>query len=73
MIRDRYSDNGSEYINNNVAKLLEKLRIEQTKSGTRPSNDNTLVESKFGSMVFKHLEYRHIPERSVKQINAFAD
>ncbi|MDP1957492.1 MAG: hypothetical protein Q8J75_04870, partial [Rhodocyclaceae bacterium] len=39
-------DNGSEYINHQVAKLLEKLRIEQTKSRSRHSNDNALAESK---------------------------
>jgi Integrase core domain len=33
-----HSDNGSEYINRNVAKLLAKLRIEQTKSRARQTN-----------------------------------
>ena len=37
-----HSDNGSEYINYTVAKLLEKLRIDLTKSRPRHSNDNTL-------------------------------
>jgi|GEM_PF-5417034 transposase InsO family protein len=30
-----HSDNGPEYINHHVASLLEKLRIEQTKSRSR--------------------------------------
>jgi hypothetical protein len=34
-----HSDNGSEYINRQVAKLLEKMRIEQTKSRSRHSNE----------------------------------
>ena len=34
-----HSDNGSEYINGRVARLLEKLLIEQTKSRARRSND----------------------------------
>ena len=34
-----HPDNGSEYINQRVAKLLEKLRIEFTKSLSRHSND----------------------------------
>ena len=55
VIRGFHSDNGSEYINQRVAKLLEKLRIEQTKSRPRQSNDNALVESKNGSTVRKHL------------------
>ena len=34
-----HADNGSEYINHTVAKLLDKLRIEFTKSRPRKSND----------------------------------
>ena len=41
VIRGFHSDNGSEYINHQVAKLLNKLLIEeQTKSRSRHSNDN---------------------------------
>ena len=43
-----HSDNGSEYVNYRVSELLEKLRIEFTKSRTRHSNDNALVECKNG-------------------------
>lgn len=46
-----HSDNGSEYINKTVAQLLEKLRVEQTKSRSRQSNDNALAESKNGAVV----------------------
>ena len=35
-----HSDNGSEYINGRVAAMLEKVRIEQTKSRSRHSNKN---------------------------------
>jgi transposase InsO family protein len=49
------SDNGSEYINQNVAKLLKKLLIEFTKSRPRHSNDNALAESKNASVVRKVL------------------
>lgn len=66
-----HSDNGSEYINKRVAKLLEKLRIELTKSRPRRCNDNALVESKNGSIVRKHLGYTHIPQRFAEQVNAF--
>jgi hypothetical protein len=46
VVQGFHSDNGS-YINQRVAALLEKLRIEQfTKSRARQSNDNALVESK---------------------------
>lgn len=66
-----HSDNGSEYINHQVAKLLEKLRIEQTKSRSRQSNDNALAESKNASVVRKHMGYDHIPQQYAKPINAF--
>jgi transposase InsO family protein len=58
-----HADNGSEYINRRVARLLDKLRIELTKSRARQSNDNALVESKNGSIVRKHLGYAHIASR----------
>ena len=41
-----HSDNGSEFINDRVAELLNKLLIEQTKSRSRRTNDNALVEGK---------------------------
>ena len=66
-----HSDNGSEYINYNVANMLEKLRIEQTKSRSRNSNDNALAESKNASVVRKHMGYSHIPQKYAKPINAF--
>jgi transposase InsO family protein len=55
-----HSDNGSEYINKPVATILEKLRIEQTKSRSRHSNDNALAESKNASTVRKHMGYVRI-------------
>ena len=66
-----HSDNGSEYINGRVAQLLEKLRIEQTKSRSRHSNDNALAESKNASVVRKHMGYSHIPQHFARPINAF--
>ncbi len=66
-----HSDNGSEYINHKVAKMLNKLRIEQTKSRSRHSNDNALAESKNASVVRKHMGYSHIPQKYAKPINAF--
>jgi transposase InsO family protein len=66
-----HADNGSEYINHTVAKLLEKLRIEFTKSRPRHSNDNALVETKNGAVVRKHLGYAHIPQRFAEQTNEF--
>ena len=71
-IRGFHSDNGSEFVNHQVAALLEKLRIEQfTKSRPRRSNDNALVESKNGTVVRKHLGYGHIPGRYAEQLDRF--
>ncbi len=66
-----HSDNGSEYINKRVAELLEKLRIEFTKSRSRHCNDNALAESKNASVVRKILGYSHIPQRWAPLINQF--
>jgi transposase InsO family protein len=67
-----HSDNGSEYINQHVVKLLNKLLIEeQTKSRSRHSNDNALAESKNGAIVRKHLGYSHIPQRFAALVNVF--
>ena len=66
-----HSDNGSEYINRQVASMLEKLRIEFTKSRARRTNDNALVESKNGSVVRKHLGYAHIPGRFAQDVGAY--
>jgi len=66
-----HADNGSEYINRQVAKLLEKLRIELTKSRSRHCNDNALAESKNASVVRKILGYCHIPQKFAPQVNRF--
>jgi len=70
-IKGFHSDNGSEYINKRVAKLLNKLNIEQTKSRSRQSNDNALAESKNASVVRKHMGYSYIPQQYAKPINEF--
>ena len=72
VIRGFHSDNGSEYINTRVAKLLNKLLIEeQTKSRSRHSNDNAQAESKNAAIVRKHLGYSHIPQCFAAPVNAF--
>lgn len=72
IIRGFHSDNGSEYINRQVAEMLNKLLIEEhTKSRSRHSNDNAQAESKNGSIVRKHLGYSHIPQRFAGLVNEF--
>jgi len=71
MVHAFHADNGSEYINHRVSKLLDKLHIEFTKSRPRHSNDNALAESKNGTIIRKHLGYDHIPGYWAPQLNAF--
>jgi transposase InsO family protein len=70
-IRGFHSDNGSEFINVTVAKLLEKLLIEQTKSRPRRSGDNGLIETKNGAVIRKHIGYGYIDAGHANRINAF--
>jgi transposase InsO family protein len=70
-IRGFHSDNGSEFINDMVARLLLKLLIEQTKSRARKCNDNGLVESKNGAVIRKHMGYGYIAAEHAEDIHAF--
>ena len=47
------------------------MRIEQTKSRSRQTNDNALAESKNASTVRKYLGYSHIPQHFASQVNTF--
>jgi len=71
VIRGFHSDNGSEFINKTVAKLLNKLLIRFTKCRPRHTNDNGLVESKNGSVLRKQLGYAHIPQAYATAINQY--
>lgn len=70
-IHNFHSDNGSEYINETVSKLLNAHTITQTKSRPRKSNDNGLVESKNASVIRKQMGYFHIPGTWAPRVNAF--
>jgi transposase InsO family protein len=71
VIRGFHSDNGSEFINKTVVKLLNKLLIRFTKCRPRHTNDNGLVESKNGSVVRKHLGYAYIPQACAEVLNQY--
>ena len=66
-----HTDNGSEFINKTVAQLLEKLRVEQTKSRPRQSGDNGLVETKNGAVIRKHIGYGYIDASHAEAIDSF--
>jgi len=71
VIRGFHSDNGSEFIHYTVARLLEKLLIEQTKSRAHRSGDNGLVESKNGAVVRKHLGFGHMGAQHAEAVDQF--
>ena len=62
---------GSEFIHATVARLLEKLRIEQTRSRPRQSGDNGLVETKNGAVIRKHMGYGYIGHAHAERIHGF--
>jgi len=70
-IRGFHSDNGSEFINHTVARLLNKLLVDQTKSRPRHSNDNGLAESKNGWVIRKHIGYGHIASAHAQAFDQF--
>jgi hypothetical protein len=71
VIHGFHSDNGGENINSEVAKVLQRQLIEQTKSRSGRCNDNALIESKNGSVVRKHMGHWHIPKYEARKINIF--
>jgi transposase InsO family protein len=71
VIRGFHSDNGSEFINYNVAHLLGKLLIEQTKSRAHHCGDNGLVESKNGAIIRKHIGFGHIDAQHAEAMDQF--
>jgi transposase InsO family protein len=66
-----HTDNGSEYINYELAKLLKGLLIEFTKSRANRTQDNALVEGKNGSIVRKHIGYGHIGSQHAEAVHKF--
>jgi transposase InsO family protein len=71
VIRGFHSDNGSEFINYNVAQLLGKLLIEQTKSRAHHCGDNGLVESKNGAIIRKHIGFGYIDAHHAEAVDQF--
>ena len=71
-IRGFHSDNGSEFINHRVQKLLNKLLVEEfTKSRANRTTDNALVEGKNGAVVRKHIGHDPIAARHADAVQRF--
>lgn len=71
VIRGFHCDNGGEFVNHKLAKLLNKLHVEFTKSRPRHSNDNALAECKNGAIIRKLMGYGHIAQEHARIINLF--
>src|SRR5580704_15805752 len=66
-----HCDNGSEFINQRVARLLNKLLVEFTKSRAYRTTDNALVEGKNGAVVRKHIGYGPIGAQHAEAVQKF--
>ena len=70
-LRGFHCDNGSEFLNHRVARLLNKLLIEFTKSRPYRTTDNALVEGKNGAVVRKHIGYGAIAAEHATALQKF--
>ncbi len=71
-VRGFHSDNGSEFLNRRVEKLLNKLLVtEFTKSRAQRTTDNALVEGKNGAVVRKHIGHEPIAAEHAAEFQRF--
>jgi hypothetical protein len=67
-----HCDNGSEFVNHTVVKLLNKLLVEEfTKSRPYRTTDNALVEGKNGAVVRKQIGYGPIGSEHAEAVQKF--
>jgi hypothetical protein len=67
-----HCDNGSEFLNHVVVKLLNKLLIEEfTKSRAYRTTDNALVEGKNGAVIRKQIGYGPIASEHATALQQF--
>lgn len=67
-----HCDNGSEFLNKTVVKLLNKLLVEEfTKSRAYRTTDNALVEGKNGAVVRKQIGYGPIASEHAEALQQF--
>ena len=71
VIHEFHADNGSEYMNKQVAEMLERIHVTLSKSRPRRHNDNALVETKNGGVVRKEMGYNYIPSHYAEIIHAW--
>ena len=66
-----HADNGTEFINYEVSKMLKELLVDFTKSRACRSQDNALVEGKNGAVIRKHIGYGHIGSEHAEALGQF--
>jgi hypothetical protein len=67
-----HCDNGSEFLNRKVVRLLGKLMVEEfTKSRAYKTTDNAMVEGKNGSVVRKQIGYGAIGAEHAEDLQKF--
>ncbi len=67
-----HADTGSEFVHHTVAKLLNKLLVEEfPRSRPNRSSDNALVEGKNGAVIRKHMGYGRIASEHAERIQRF--
>jgi len=70
-IRGFHSDNGGEYINRGVGRLLQRLQVEFTASRPSRTTDNALVEGKNGAVVRKWLGWGLLGAEAAPRVEQF--
>ena len=71
-IRGFHADNGSEFINHNVARMLNRMLVSDfTKSRANRTTDNALVEGKNGAVIRKQIGYGWIARRHAGDFESF--
>ena len=71
-IRGLHCDNGAEFLNRTVVRLLNKLLVEEfTKSRAYRTTDNALVEGKNGAVVRKQIGYGPIRAEHAEAFQKF--
>ena len=67
-----HADNGSEFINHQVAVMLNRMLVADfTKSRANRTTDNALVEGKNGAVIRKHIGYGYIAGDHAEEFERF--
>jgi len=70
-VRGFHSDNGGEYVNKSVGRLLQRLQVDFTASRPSRATDNALVEGKNGAVVRKWMGWGLLPAAAARQVERF--